>query len=101
MQAISSPTSSGRSQPSRQYRPLLAWSLVAAVQIALAFTASVAANDEAADDTFYRYEFALGNLVVYAVLAGLTALIASRTGDMRGALGLRRFAARWVWIAIG
>ena len=100
MRSTSSPTSSEPSPPSRRVGPLVAWCIVAGIQIALAFGSALAASDSDTGDAFYRYEFAFGNTLVYGFIAGLTVLIASRTGDTRGALGVRRFSGRWVWAAI-
>ena len=66
--------------------------------------ASQAVADEDADggsDILFRYEFAVGSVVVYAVIVGLTWLAARAYGDARGALGLRGFPIRWLWIAFG
>jgi membrane protease YdiL (CAAX protease family) len=76
---------------------------MAAFLIAVAFLpqATGEEGEEAASDILFRYEFAVASLVVYAVIAGLTWLVARGFGEARDALGLRSFPRRWLWIALG
>lgn len=103
MSTTSSPTSTAPSRAPRRTLALAAWALLAAGQIALAYSANYALEESETGglDPFYQYGTAIGNAVVYAVLAGLTIAIARLLGDPATALGVRRFRQRWVWAAIG
>lgn len=99
MQTTSSPTSA---TPSSDYKtvPLVGWSILATLFIVGGF-AGQAASDGDNSTVFYDYGFAFGTIFIYAILIGLTFLIAlpyERTPD---AIGLRAFEWRWVPIAIG
>jgi membrane protease YdiL (CAAX protease family) len=101
METTSSPTSSKPSASSRQLGALAAWLVLVAFQIALAFAAT--SDDDAVRDTdpLFSWELAIGGTVVYAILVGLTfAIVKAYPMDMGDALGLKRFASRWVWIAL-
>jgi membrane protease YdiL (CAAX protease family) len=103
MPTTSSPTSSEPSRWSRSNGALAAWLVLAAFLIGVAFLPQTTGEDgdEATTDILFRYEFAVGSLVVYAVIVGLTWLVGRSFGDAREALGLRPFPRRWVWIALG
>jgi len=77
--------------------------VIAAGQIALVWSANYALDETEAGglEPFYQYGTALSNVIVYAVLAGLTIAIARLLGDPAAALGVRPFRRRWVWAAIG
>jgi uncharacterized protein len=99
MQTTSSPTSATLSNGYKTI-PLVGWSVLATLFIVGGF-ASQSASDGDNSTVFYDYSFAVGTIALYAVLIGLTLLIAlpyERTAD---AIGLRAFAWRWVAIAIG
>lgn len=103
METTSSPTSSKLSAASRQRQigPLAAWLVLVALQIALAFAAT--SDDDAVRDTdpLFSWELAVGGTIVYAIVVALTfAIVKSYPMDVRKALGLKRFARRWVWIAV-
>ena len=104
METTSSPTSSEPSAASRsrQIGPLAAWLVLVALQIALAFSAT--SDDDAIRDSdpLFSWELAIGGGIVYAVLVALTfAIVKSYPMNVREALGLKRFEARWIWIALG
>jgi membrane protease YdiL (CAAX protease family) len=103
MPQTSSPTSSEPSRWSRSNGALAAWLVMAVLLIAVAFSPQAAGEDgdEATTDILFRYEFAVASLVVYAVIVGLTWLVARSFGDAREALGLRPFPRRWLWTALG
>jgi membrane protease YdiL (CAAX protease family) len=103
----SSPTSGERSTESN-YRSgaprvaLFAWLAVTVIQIALSFAARSADGDGDGDgDAFYRYDLAVSSVILYGLLIGLTVWIASSYGRAGEALGLRRFALRWLWASFG
>src|SRR5919198_6585834 len=99
MQTTSSPTSA---TPSSGYKtvPLVGWSVLATLFIVGGF-ASQAASSNDNSTVFYDYGFAVGTVVIYAVLIGLTFLIALPYQPTPEAIGLRAFGWRWVPIAIG
>lgn len=102
MDETSSPTSPERSSDSRRGLAIVAWSVLAALQIALAFMAALLLDeDEVGRDGLYEYGTAIGNAFVYLVLLGLTVAIAGIAGRPSVVLGLRSFAWRWVGAAIG
>jgi len=98
MPTTSSPTSP---RPSAELRPLglAAWLGIAGGIVALGFIGR--SSGETAENALYRYEFALNSLAVYGLLVGLTFGIAGVYGRRLDALGLKRVAWRWVWIACG
>jgi membrane protease YdiL (CAAX protease family) len=103
----SPPTSGERSTESndRSGTPrvaLFAWLAVTVIQIALSFAARSAGDDGGGDgDAFYRYDLAVSSVVLYGLLIGLTVWIASSYSRAGEALGLRRFALRWLWASFG
>jgi membrane protease YdiL (CAAX protease family) len=99
MQTMSSPTST---TPSDTYRPVpfFAWSALAAGFVVLGFW-SQATSTADTSTVLYDYAFALGSIVSYAILAGLTIAIALAYRRPVAALGIRSFEWRWVGIAIG
>ncbi len=101
MWPTSSPISTEPSPLTRSPGALLGFAAVGVALIALAFAGRAAETGRAGtSDTLFRYEFALGSLAAYAVLVGLTWLIARAFPETpRSALGLRRFAPRWVGVA--
>lgn len=98
MQTTSSPTSPRLSTGSDS-RALAAWVAVAAAFVALAFVGTSSGQTD--PNILYKYSFAIGSTVAYAVLVGITFLIARWLGRPLAAVGLSSFAWRWVWIAIG
>ena len=103
MQTTSSPTSSEPSRAPNRSAALFAWLFLAGIQIVLAFSASLAEDTEREGlEPVFRYEVALGGAFAYSLILLCTALIAHFAyGEVRNSLGLRRFALRWVWIALG
>ncbi len=98
MQTISSPISA---TPSTDYKPVpfFAWSALAAAFIAGGFLSQSGSTDTSR--VFYDYGFAVGTVTIYAVLVGLTFLIALAYKPPAPAIGIRRFEWRWVGIAVG
>jgi membrane protease YdiL (CAAX protease family) len=97
--STTSSATSRRPSSARNVSALAAWGVLTAVLIALAFAGR--ASGETDRDILYKWELALGTLVVYGVLVALTFAIGRAYEDALGALGLRRFDWRWVWIALG
>ncbi len=100
MSTTSSPTSSAPSRAPRPNAAAAAWLAVAGLEIVLVLIASVAATDADTREAFYEYGTAIGNVFFYLVIIALTVAIARLTGNTRDALGLHRFAGRWVFIAL-
>ena len=98
MPTTSSPTSE---QPSNGFSAtaLAAWLGIAAIQIALAFWS--ATLDDPETEPLYEYELAIGSLVLYGILVGVTFWIASAYPDRSEALGLRSYSWRWLWVGAG
>jgi membrane protease YdiL (CAAX protease family) len=100
MQTTSSETSSERSSTPRLTGGLAAWALIALIQIAVAFSAQQ--SGELEGEPLYEYDLALGSIVIYSILIGLTILIAHFGYDnTKEALGLTSFSSRWIWITFG
>jgi membrane protease YdiL (CAAX protease family) len=78
---------------------LFAWASVAVVLIALGFIGT--SSGETDPDVLYDYSFAVGGIVIYSILVGVTFVIAAALGRPLEAAGLKRFEWRWIWIAIG
>jgi membrane protease YdiL (CAAX protease family) len=94
------PTTSSRisSRLSSAPKPLIGlglWLTLATLFVVQAFVAA----GEAPEDVFYDYDLALLSIVNGAILIALTVGIAFLFPDRWSALGLRRFAPRWLWIA--
>ncbi len=79
--------------------PLIAWAGVALLLIGLGFFGS--SSGESDPDILYDYSFAIGGIVIYSVLVGVAIAIAAWLGHPLEAAGLKRFAWRWVGIAVG
>jgi uncharacterized protein len=78
---------------------IVAWALIAIALVVLAFLGTSTGDSD--PDVLYDYAFAVGSIVIYGILVGITFAIAARLGRPLEAAGLKRFAWRWVWIAIG
>jgi membrane protease YdiL (CAAX protease family) len=91
-------TESGLS-PGLRKGALFAWTSVALALIALGFVGT--SSGETDPDVLYDYSFAIGGIVIYAILVGVTFAIAAALGRPLEVAGLKRFAWRWIWIAIG
>jgi len=98
MSTTSSPTSS---KPSSELsrNGLIAWGGLATVLVGLGFAGQ--ASGESDPDLFYNYGLAIGSLVLYGILVGLTVWAATAYGDPLDALGLRSFPLKWMGIAVG
>jgi membrane protease YdiL (CAAX protease family) len=98
METTSSQTSPRLSSTSSR-RALVAWVAVATAFVALAFVGT--SSDETDPDVLYDYSFAAFATVSYAILVGLSLLIARWLGRPLEAVGLTSFSWRWVGIAVG
>jgi membrane protease YdiL (CAAX protease family) len=98
MQTISSPTSA---TPSSDYKavPFFGWSALAVLAVAVGFISQASSEDTTT--LFYQYSFALETIVAYALIAGVTFLLALPYEKPAEAIGLNPFRWRWVGIAIG
>ena len=97
----SSPTSSEPSPAPRTTAALVAWLAIAFALAAFAYAAQYGGDARDTADALYRYETAFGGGFVYLVLIAVTFGIARLLRDWSDALGLRAFAQRWVWAALG
>jgi membrane protease YdiL (CAAX protease family) len=101
MSTTSSETSSRLSEP-KVARARIAWLVMAGIFVALAFGAAAAGEVDEDAQPLYDYQLGVGSLVVYAIIIGLTVLIAARNfSGVRRALGLVSFRSRWIWIVLG
>jgi uncharacterized protein len=98
MEAISSQTSVTPSRrPSRTTLGL--WTGIAIALIAIGFVGT--SSGGAPPNLLYQYSFGVQSMVIYAILIAITLALASGLGSPIDAAGLKRFAWRWVGIAIG
>jgi uncharacterized protein len=98
MQATSSQTSDKLSTaPSK--KTLAVWTGIAIVLILLGFAG--ASSGGAEPDILYDYSFGIGSIVIYAILIAITFALASGLGNPIETAGIKRFAWKWVGIAIG
>lgn len=97
MRPTSSETSTRPSPAPRELGGLAAWLVLALVLIGLGF----AGAGEAPGDLLYRYDFAVGTVATWAVLLAVTFAVALAYEKPLPALGIRRFAPRWLAIALG
>jgi membrane protease YdiL (CAAX protease family) len=98
MSTTSSPTSDSLSTGSSR-AAAAAWTVVAAILIALGFATTYLVESD--EDLFYDYGVAIGAVIQFGVLVAATIGIAIWLGRPLAALGLKRFAWRWVWVALG
>jgi uncharacterized protein len=97
---MESSTAPAETSPTRERVALALWLGVALLQIATSFALGGSGSDRDGEP-LYEYSLAIGSLVLYGILIALTFWIASLYPDRIAALGLRRFTARSVWLAIG
>jgi uncharacterized protein len=69
------------------------------VLIVLGFVGTSSGGAES--DILYDYSFGIGSIVIYAILIAITLALASGLGNAIEAAGIKRFAWKWVGIAIG
>lgn len=83
--------------------PLIAWSVVALLQVGLGIFAMVMREDvDAARNPLFTTEFVFTSVVIYAILILLAIGIAGKSSlDSRRMLGFRRFEARWLGAGAG
>jgi membrane protease YdiL (CAAX protease family) len=98
MPTTSSPISSRRSRGSRRGWALALWLGLASLLALLAFTGR---GEDTPEDVLFDPDLAVGGVVFYGVLVGITIAIAFVYRRPRRALGFARFDARWLWAALG
>jgi membrane protease YdiL (CAAX protease family) len=98
MQTTSSPTSTTPS-PGFKPVPFVGWTALAVAFIASGFVSQSSSTDTS--NVFYQYSFAVGTVVIYAILVGLTFALGLAFDRPTETLGLRPFAWRWAGIAVG
>jgi len=98
MKAISPQASA---MPSRRAskKILGVWTGIAVALIVLGFAGTSSGGAE--PDILYDYSFGIGSTVIYAILVAITLALAAGLGKPIHAAGIKRFAWKWVGIAIG
>jgi membrane protease YdiL (CAAX protease family) len=100
MSTTSSETSAKLSRGPRRAR--IAWLVMAGILIAIAFLGATAGEVDENAEPLYDYQLGIGSLVVYAIIIGLTVLIATRNFfGAKQALGVVAFRPRWIGIVLG
>jgi CAAX protease family protein len=90
----------GRAQPRRG--ALVAWSILALLQVASGFAAFATRDDTDDSNPLFEIEFVVASIVIYSLLILLTfAIAAGYTRNVGSTLGFRRFEARWLGVAAG
>jgi membrane protease YdiL (CAAX protease family) len=84
----------------RRNGPLVAWLVIAGLQIAVSFAGQTGEDADSGDTPFYHWSFTVASLLIYGILIGLTCWIGSSYPDTRRALGLVRFEPRWIGAAV-
>jgi membrane protease YdiL (CAAX protease family) len=93
------PATGGRSMRTRP-GPIVAWSVLALLQIASGLVAFATRDDIDDTNPLFETEFVATSIVVYSILVLLTlAIAAGYSLDVRRALGFRRFEVRWLGAA--
>lgn len=88
------------SSGTRERVALALWLGIATLQIATSFALGESGPDRDGEP-FYDYSLAVGTIVLYGILVALTFWIASLLPNRAGALGLRGFPARTLWLVAG
>lgn len=65
----------------------------------LAFAGASQGSDTEGGDLLFDQDLAIGGVVFYGLMIGVSFAIASAYPSRRDALGFRRFRLRWVWIS--
>jgi membrane protease YdiL (CAAX protease family) len=100
MQTTSSPTSTRRLR-TRKTWPAVVWLAVSGALVFLAFLGASQSTGSQDEDILFDPALAVGGVVFYGILIGVSFAIASAypSGRRYDALGFRRFRLRWVWIS--
>jgi uncharacterized protein len=78
--------------------PALVWLGIASLLVLLGFYG--AAQDSDGEDVLFDADLAIGGLVFYGLMIGVSFAIASAYPNAPDALGFRRFRLRWLGIAV-
>ena len=97
---MSESAQTGQAAGSRGLAAAALWLLLAGLQVLAAFALG-GGGTEKGEEPLYDYTLAAGSVVLYGILVGLTFWIASLYPDRSGALGLRRFPPRTLWLVAG
>jgi hypothetical protein len=90
------------SAPRARPGPVIAWSLLALLQVATGLIAFATRGDAEDTNPLFESEFVVTSIVVYSVLILLTVGIAAGYSlDFRRVLGFRPFELRWLGAAAG
>jgi membrane protease YdiL (CAAX protease family) len=78
--------------------PALVWLGISSLLVLLAFAGASQGSEET--DVLFDYGLAIGGVVFYGLMIGVSFAIASAypQGRRLDALGFRRFRTRWIWI---
>jgi len=97
----SSPTSTRRLHKHKTW-PAVTWLGISSTLVLLAFVGASQGSGSNGGDVLFDIDLALGGVVFYGVMVGISFLIARAypSGRRLDALGFRRFRQRWLWIAL-
>lgn len=98
MQTTSSPTSTRRLRRHKTW-PAVVWLAVSGALVFLAFLGASQGTGSQDENILFDPDLAIGGVVFYGILIGISFAIASAYPRRLGALGLRPFRLRWVWIS--
>ena len=98
---MEAPASQTSETPSRMLstKTLGIWTGIAVVLIVLGFAGTSSGGAE--PNVLYDYSFGIGSIVIYAILIAVTFALAAGLGNPVDTAGIKRFAWKWVGIAIG
>ena len=98
MQTTSSPTSTRRLRRHKTW-PAVVWLAVSGALVFLAFLGASQGTGSQDENILFDPDLAIGGVVFYGILIGISFAIASAYPRRLDALGFRRFRLRWVWIS--
>jgi membrane protease YdiL (CAAX protease family) len=82
--------------------PAITWLGISSTLVLLAFVGASQGSGSDGGDVLFDIDLALGGVVFYGLMVGISFLIARAypSGRRLDALGFRRFRLRWLWIAL-
>jgi hypothetical protein len=79
--------------------PAVVWLVVSGALVFLAFLGASQGTGSQDENILFDADLAIGGVVFYGILIGVSFAIASAYPRRRAALGFHRFRWRWVWIS--
>lgn len=98
MQTTSWPTSTRRLRRHKTW-PAVVWLAVSAALVFLAFLGASQGTGSQDENILFDPDLAIGGVIFYGILIGISFAIASAYPRRLDALGFRPFRLRWVWIS--